>query len=170
LLGGHPPRYAAGEIPPVLPIPNLPQASRRERLRTELFLVGIVLYAVCFWVHCDDHWWHMLTGRLILETGRVPAADPFSFTFQGAPWTNWEWLAGVVMFLAWSAAGPLGLVLLRALAFGGTVLVVLRHWRRLGGRPLGDLERGRELAATLVGAALVLGVQVRVADRPHTYA
>jgi len=112
----------------------------------------------------------MLTGRLVLGSGEVPASDPFSFTFQGAPWTNWEWLAGVVMHLAWSAAGPLGLTLLRALAFGGTVLVALRHWRRLGGRPLGDLERGRELAATLVGAALVLGVQVRVADRPHTYA
>ncbi len=109
----------------------------------------------------------MLTGRLVLATGRVPAADPFSFTFHGAPWTNWEWLAGVVMHLAWSAAGPLGLVLLRALAFGGAVVVALRHWRRLGGRPL---EAGRELAATLVGAALILALQVRVADRPHTYA
>jgi hypothetical protein len=150
-------------------MPDRPQAAPRERLRTELFLAGIVLYAVCFWVHCDDHWWHMLTGRLVLKTGRVPGADPFSFTFQGAPWTNWEWLAGVVMFLAWSAAGPLGLVLLRALAFGGTVLVALRHWRRLGGRPLASLEIGRELAATVIGAALLLAVQVRVADRPHTY-
>jgi hypothetical protein len=151
-------------------MPDRPQAAPRERLRTELFLAGIVLYAVCFWVHCDDHWWHMLTGRLVLETGRVPGADPFSFTFQGAPWTNWEWLAGVVMFLAWSAAGPLGLTLLRALAFGGTVLVALRHWRRLGGRPLASLDNGRELAATVIGAALLLAVQVRVADRPHTYA
>ena len=154
----------------MLPISDRPQAAPRERLRTGLFLVGIVLYVVCFWVHCDDHWWHMLTGRLVLETGRVPGADPFSFTFQGAPWTNWEWLAGVVMFLAWSAAGPLGLVLLRAVAFGGTVLVVLRHWRRLGGRPLESLGHGRELAATLIGGAALLAVQIRVADRPHTYA
>jgi hypothetical protein len=151
----------------VLQNPDFPQASRRGRLRTELLLSGIVLYAVCFWIHCDDHWWHMLTGRLVLETGEVPGADPFSFTFRGAPWTNWEWLAGVVMHLAWSAAGPLGLTLLRALAFGGTVLVALRHWGRMGGRPL---ERGRELAAALIGAALLLAVQVRVADRPHTYA
>lgn len=150
----------------MLPTPNLSKA----RLRTELLLCGIVLYTVCFWIHCDDHWWHMLTGRLVLETGGVPGADPFSFTFQGAPWTNWEWLAGVVMHLAWTAAGPLGLTLLRALAFAGTVLVALRHWRRLGGRPLESLERGRELAATLIGAALLLAVQVRVADRPHTYA
>jgi len=145
----------------------VPPPSPRGFLRTQLLLCGIVLYAVCFWIHCDDHWWHMLTGRLVLATGRVPAADPFSFTFQNAPWTNWEWLAGVVMHLAWSAAGPLGLVLLRALAFAGTVVVALRHWLRRGGRPL---EQGRELAAALVGAALLLAVQVRVADRPHTYA
>lgn len=155
----------------MLPMPD--QAAPRHRLPIALFLSGIVLYAVCFWVHCDDHWWHMLTGRLVLTTGHVPGADPFSFTFQGAPWTNWEWLAGAVMYLAWSAAGPLGLVLLRALAFGGTVLVVLHHWRRLGGRPLEaleSLETGRELAAALIGAAALLAVQVRVADRPHTYA
>lgn len=145
----------------------LQKPDLRGRLRTELLLSGIVLYAVCFWIHCDDHWWHMLTGRLVLETGEVPAADPFSFTFRGAPWTNWEWLAGVVMHLAWSAAGPLGLTLLRAIAFGGTVLVALRHWGRLGGR---FVEQGRELAVALTGAALLLGVQVRVADRPHTYA
>ncbi len=126
-----------------------------------------MLYAVCFWVPCDDHWWHLLTGRLVLETGRVPSADPFSFTFQNAPWTNWEWLAGVVMHLAWSAAGPFGLMVLRAVAFGGTVWVGLWHWLQRGGRAL---EEGRTLAATLVGAALLLAVQVRVADRPHTYA
>lgn len=150
----------------MLPIQNFSKA----RLRTELLLCGIVVYTVCFWIHCDDHWWHMLTGRLVLETGRVPGTDPFSFTFQNAPWTNWEWLAGVVMHLAWTAAGPLGLTLLRALAFAGTVLVALRHWRRLGGHSLESVEHGRELAATLIGAALLLGVQVRVADRPHTYA
>lgn len=150
------------------PTSHLPPASPRERLRTELALCGIVLYAVCFLIHCDDHWWHMLTGRVVLQTGHVPASDPFSFTYQGAPWTNWEWLAGVVMHLAWSAAGPLGLTLLRALAFAGTVLIALRHWRRLGGRFLD--QGGHELAATVIGAALLLGVQIRIADRPHSYA
>jgi hypothetical protein len=131
-------------------------------------LAAIALYGVCFEVHCDDHWWHLATGRLVLASHQVPAADPFSFTFGGAPWTNWEWLAGVVMFVAWQAAGPLGLVLLRAVAFAGTVLVVLGHQRRRDGGLAG--LPGGTLAAALVGAALLLADQVRVADRPHTYA
>ncbi len=136
--------------------------------RTALLLLGIAVYMSCFWVLGDDHWWHMLTGRVVLDTGRVPAADPFSFTFGGAPWTNWEWLAGVVMYLGWAAGGAFGLVLLRALSLGGTVLIAVWHWRRQGGRFLA--AEGRELAAFLIGAALLLVAQVRTADRPHTYA
>ena len=146
----------------------IPRATVGTIWLTGVLLLGIALYMVCFRVLCDDHWWHMLTGRLVLETGRVPAADPFSFTFQGAPWTNWEWLAGVVMDLAWSAGGALGLTFLRAMSLGGTVLLVVRHWRRRGGAFLG--EEGRELAALLAGSALLLVAQVRTADRPHTYA
>ena len=137
--------------------------------RTAFLLAGIAAYMSCFWVLGDDHWWHMLTARVVLETGRVPAADPFSFTFRGAPWTNWEWLAGVVMYLGWEAGGALGLVALRAVSLSGTVLIAVWHWRRLNGRFL-EAERGRELAAFLLGAALLLVAQVRTADRPHTYA
>ncbi|HEX7180776.1 MAG TPA: hypothetical protein VF756_02970 [Thermoanaerobaculia bacterium] len=144
-----------------------PPVPTRNALWPGLVLLGIALYRVCFWVPGDDHWWHMLTGRLVLETGRVPSTDPFSFTFQGAPWINWEWLAGVVMYLAWAAGGALGLTILRAVSLGGTILLVLRHWRRQGGA---FLDRSRDLAALLVGAALLLVAMVRTNDRPHTYA
>lgn len=153
--------------PPSGPAQAAPAEPARDLLRPGLLLLGIALYRVCFWVPGDDHWWHMLTGRLVLETGRVPSADPFSFTFQGAPWTNWEWLAGVVMYLAWAAGGALGLTVLRAASLGGTILVVLRHWRRRGGA---SVDRSRGLAALLAGAALLLVAMVRTNDRPHTYA
>lgn len=155
------------------PLPDRPALAEAAARPTApprgvaLALLGIAVYAVCFWVLCDDHWWHMATGRLVLATRQIPDVDPFSFTFGGAPWTNWEWLAGVVMYAAWAVGGPLGLTALRAIAFGGTVLVVLWHWwSRAGGR----LEAGRTLAAALIGSAALLAVQVRVADRPHTYA
>ena len=154
----------------MLALPDPAPAARetaRPPLLAALGLLAIALYAVCFWVHCDDHWWHMATGRLVLETRQIPDVDPFSFTFGGAPWTNWEWLAGVAMYGAWAAGGALGLTVLRAVAFGGTVLAGLAHWQLRAGR---RLAVGRTLAATLVGALLLLAVQVRVADRPHTYA
>lgn len=39
---------------------------------------------------------HLATGRLILDEGRVPTADPYSFTAQGDPWTVQSWLASVI--------------------------------------------------------------------------
>jgi hypothetical protein len=138
------------------------------RLRPEPFLVAIALAASCFPIPGDDHWWHLSTGRLVLETGQIPHRDPFSFTFGGAPWANWEWLAGVVMYLAWAAAGPLGLTLLRGLVWGGTLVLLLSHWRRRSG---GDLAPAvQDLAATLLGGLALVSLQLRVADRPHTYA
>lgn len=43
-----------------------------------------------------DYWWHLATGRLILETGSVPSVDPYSFAYDG-PWVAHEWLGEVVI-------------------------------------------------------------------------
>jgi hypothetical protein len=39
-----------------------------------------------------DTGWHLRTGEWILQNGRVPTADFFSFTRPGEPWYAWEWL------------------------------------------------------------------------------
>jgi len=39
-----------------------------------------------------DTGWHLRTGEWILQNGRVPSADLFSFTRPGEPWFAWEWL------------------------------------------------------------------------------
>ena len=39
-----------------------------------------------------DTGWHIRTGEWILQNGRVPATDLFSFTRPGEPWFAWEWL------------------------------------------------------------------------------
>jgi hypothetical protein len=36
--------------------------------------------------------WHLVQGRLILESGRIPVADAFSFTAPGAEWVSYYWL------------------------------------------------------------------------------
>src|SRR5207247_409235 len=36
--------------------------------------------------------WHLVTGRLILDTGSVPARDLFSYTAAGHPWIDQSWL------------------------------------------------------------------------------
>lgn len=39
---------------------------------------------------------HLATGRLILETGGVPKADPYTFTAFSEPWVVQSWLASLV--------------------------------------------------------------------------
>jgi len=39
-----------------------------------------------------DLWWHLAAGREIWKLGGPPPVDHFSFTFEGRPWLNHEWL------------------------------------------------------------------------------
>src|SRR5438552_1572862 len=43
-----------------------------------------------------DLWWHLATGRWILEHGYVPRVDSWSFTRSGQVWLQHEWLADVL--------------------------------------------------------------------------
>lgn len=71
-----------------------------------------------------DYFWHVTNGRLIVESGRVPSVDPFSFTWFGQPWTAHEWLGEVLIHLAVTSLGPgLTAFLFGALAAGGPLLV-----------------------------------------------
>src|SRR5688572_25061348 len=49
----------------------------------------------------SDLWFHLAAGRLILETRAVPRVDSWSFTAEGQPWHNHEWLSDVI-FQAWA--------------------------------------------------------------------
>src|SRR5512136_1431174 len=45
----------------------------------------------------NDLWLHLKTGSLILEQGRVPRADAYTFTRAGAPYVAHEWLAELLL-------------------------------------------------------------------------
>jgi hypothetical protein len=77
-----------------------------------------------------DTCWHLATGGWILDHGRVPTTDPFSFTFAGAPWTAQEWLSETLMALAFRADGWSGLVILYGIALGATALLLTRRLSR----------------------------------------
>ncbi len=58
-----------------------------------------------------DFWWHMATGRIIVETGSIPMVDGFSYTQQGEPFYNQSWL-GQVMLYGIHSLGGIPLILL----------------------------------------------------------
>jgi len=88
------------------------------------------------------------TGQVIIETGSVPTTDSFTFTAQGAPWFDQQWLAQLVFAGAFAAAGWEGLVVLRALLVALAVGVVLAACRLRGANP-------RAAALLALGALLV---------------
>src|SRR3990172_9986676 len=74
-------------------------------LALALVCVGLVSVGLLHFTD-PDYWWHLRTGRLIVETGSLPQADPFSFTAAGSDWLAHEWLAEVVIYRLPAAGGP----------------------------------------------------------------
>jgi hypothetical protein len=72
-----------------------------------------------------DLWWHVRAGQWIWTTGAVPAVDPWSYATSG-PWIDHEWLAHLLLALAWQALGDTGLLLLRDLTL--VLAVVALGW------------------------------------------
>lgn len=95
-----------------------------------LLVIGAVSFAGPI-LNDGDTFWHIAAGRWIIEHGRVPATDPFSFPFAGQPWMAQEWLSEVLMAGAYQAVGWGGVMLLTGLAMGATTAVMvgwLRRW------------------------------------------
>lgn len=102
-----------------------------------------------------DGWWHLASGRYIVEHGLIPHTDPFSHTKAGAPWIDNGWLAQVGFYLFYRWLGYAGLGLL--VAAGATVALAL-VWPQMSGGPF-------VRAFVLVWAAAVSGPVWTV--RPH---
>jgi hypothetical protein len=74
-----------------------------------------------------DFWWHLKTGKYIVQHHRLPVPDPFSYTTAGAQPAypgeeqtrhfnlTHEWLAETAMYLVYALAGFPGVVFARAL-------------------------------------------------------
>jgi hypothetical protein len=108
---------------------------------TWIFVASAILKTVAD----PDLWGHVRFGLDILRDRTIPATDPYSFT-QDVPWVNHEWLSEVVMGAAYAAAGPWGLMFLKALLTAAACGVM---WRALGNAS--DLVRWPSLALAVWG-------------------
>lgn len=107
-----------------------------------------------------DTGWHIRTGELVLETGRAPVADPFSFSRPRQAWYAWEWLADVAFAAMWRWRGLAGVAVLAGalLALAATALLA------------NLLRRGCGLWLGLAAAmAAVDASRVHYLARPHVF-
>jgi hypothetical protein len=147
------------EAPPV----GTEDTDRAEATATRTPDIGWVLGAVAGLVgfilgsppiHDNSFLTHLATGRLILDEGRVPSTDPFSFTAVGEPWTVPSWLASVLYAGAEDLAGLTGVRLLHGLLVAA-IAVGLWH---LSARSRSLVVRaGVVLVALVVASEMVPG-------------
>ncbi len=57
-----------------------------------------------------DLWWHLQTGKQIIETGTIPHADLYSSTMIGKEWIAHEWLTESILYLIYEKLGMIPLI------------------------------------------------------------
>jgi len=84
----------------------------------------------------SDLWGHLAFGSAILDSGSLPRTDTYSYTANGQPWINHEWLAELIAALCYRVAGDAGLLAAKAFVAIGIALLLLSTCLRRGSHPL----------------------------------
>ncbi|MEW6126646.1 MAG: hypothetical protein AB1757_06365 [Acidobacteriota bacterium] len=115
---------------PATPQPLL----KNTRMVTALWYLAA---GITFWsfgytmMRGSDLWWHIATGRLIYESRSLPLVDSWSFTRQGQPWLQHEWLADFIYQIWGNLFGVSSLVYwkwLMVISTFGLLLYTIRRW------------------------------------------
>ncbi len=91
--------------------------------------IGAVFILVLGPLIDPDVFWHLANGRLILTTGSIPRADPFSFTKAGTTWICHEWLTEVGMYALYHYLGATALMIVGAGVITASFALVLLRCR-----------------------------------------
>ena len=78
-----------------------------------------------------DVGWHIAAGQWMVQHGKVPFTDPFSYPMSGQPWIAHEWLSEVLMGIAFNIGGFGGVAVLMSAAMAllmTLIAVELRRW------------------------------------------
>jgi len=114
---------------------NLPVYEEEKYLNYILVLTFFVFLSVfsTFKITGDDDvFWHLATGRYIIETGHVPSADVFGFMTQGQEWMPFEWGWDVLTYSLYNISGYHGISVLRTLIFVVIFIILLYSFRKFG--------------------------------------
>jgi hypothetical protein len=111
--------------------------SRMLRRFSESLLIALIvgcgLYAGSGSMYGADTWWQLAAGKYITKHREIPQQDVFSYTFDGAPWFNQEWLTQVLFFQIFRVFGPDALAIFKiAVVLAIFLLAAWIAWRRSG--------------------------------------
>ncbi len=123
------PAPAPALAPAPAPAPAIQGYPRADRVFAFLVLV-LTFFLGSFAVTNSDFWMHLATGRLIAEGNYTFGEDPFSYTTEGRPWINHNWLYDWGLYGLYQLLGGEGLVVFKALLVVALVFVVFQIRRR----------------------------------------
>ena len=148
-----------GEAPtPGGPPPRSPMLRLLDWAGVGLFLALTFLLGA-FPLKDTDFWWHLKTGDMIRQSGRVPTVDIFTFSVPpGTPWIDLHWIFQVALSWGYAHGGVVALNLAKCAITCVAVLLLVTARRR--GWPVWAM-----LIAWLP-ALLVLGGGCMSAPRP----
>ncbi len=128
----------AGSIPTNAPqAPPSPPRARLLRARglravAVALILGLAALLALQTQADPDLWGHVRYGLDALDLRAIPRTDPYSYLTVPGTWVNHEWLAEVLMALAWRGGGALGLVRLKFAVLLATLGALLAALRRQG--------------------------------------
>jgi hypothetical protein len=134
-------------------------APLRRVLLPAILLATLVIAGVAP-IRSYDTYWHLATGRWIIEHAALPLTDPFSVASDRAPWINGEWLFQIIAYPLESAVSDQGMSIARGAAVGLFFFAVFLQVRKRCG----------DAAALLLTALAVAGGAGRLDMRPSTAA
>jgi hypothetical protein len=99
-----------------------------------LLLGGVMTVVLALFIGVEqdpDFWWHIRIGEWMVQNGRLPSNDIFTFTATSHVWTDHEYLTEILMWLVYSTLGVTVLVVLFGLVtWAGYWLVYLQVRRQ----------------------------------------
>jgi tetratricopeptide (TPR) repeat protein len=89
--------------------------AREKRILLFFFFVffGFCAFFAARKILSFDIWWHLKTGEWIWQHKTIPYVDPFSYTFRGAEWIDFEWLFQTVIYPIYQLGGFGGLIVFK---------------------------------------------------------
>src|SRR5262245_18268374 len=107
-----------------------------------------------------DLWHHLARGKVICEEGQLLDEDRFTYTVQGQPLRDVNWLSQVIFYRIWSIGGLPLLQTFNALLLAGTMALLVL---------LSRARSGSMLVAGGVGLFVFVGLWQFILIRPQTF-
>jgi len=85
-----------------------------KRIAAAAFFV-LAAFAAVAPIRSYDYFWHLTTGRWIVEHHAIPRFDPLTLASTHVPWINGEWLYEIVLYTLHGIGGDVGIAIISAI-------------------------------------------------------